>query len=96
MVSEDANFKMKGRDRSSRVKDPTLGPGWAYMVASNEYLNYLVKHIHEDEVHHILPVRCTTEFTILQIGHCVSFPLRHCGQQTTSAPRACGHRGLVP
>ncbi|KAJ6452203.1 hypothetical protein C8R45DRAFT_1057032 [Mycena sanguinolenta] len=52
MVSEDANFKMKGRDRSSREKDPTLGPGWAYMVASNEYLNYLVKHVHEDEISH--------------------------------------------
>ncbi|KAF7377213.1 CxC2 domain-containing protein [Mycena sanguinolenta] len=52
MVSEDANFKMKGRDRSSRDKDPTLGPGWAYMVASNEYLSYLVKHIHEDEITH--------------------------------------------
>ncbi|KAJ7360906.1 hypothetical protein DFH08DRAFT_684340, partial [Mycena albidolilacea] len=52
MVSEDANFKMKGRDRSSREKDPTLGPGWAYMVASNKYLSYLVKHIHEDEISH--------------------------------------------
>ncbi|KAJ7368623.1 hypothetical protein DFH08DRAFT_796508 [Mycena albidolilacea] len=52
MVSEDANFKMKGRDRSSQVKDPTLGPGWAYMVASNKYLSYLVKHIHEDEISH--------------------------------------------
>ncbi|KAJ7716497.1 hypothetical protein B0H14DRAFT_2412883, partial [Mycena olivaceomarginata] len=52
MVSEDANFKMKGRDRSSRDKDPTLGPGWAYMVASNEYLSYLIKHVHEDEITH--------------------------------------------
>jgi hypothetical protein len=50
MVSEDANFKMKGRDRSSREKDPTLGPGWAYMVGSDGYLSFLVKHVHEDEV----------------------------------------------
>ncbi|KAJ7191675.1 hypothetical protein B0H12DRAFT_1039767, partial [Mycena haematopus] len=52
MVSEDANFKMKGRDRSSRDKDPTLGPGWAYMVASDDYLNFLAKHVKEDEISH--------------------------------------------
>ncbi|KAJ7748842.1 hypothetical protein B0H14DRAFT_3096954 [Mycena olivaceomarginata] len=33
-------------------EDPTLGPGWAYMVASNEYLSYLIKHVHEDEITH--------------------------------------------
>ncbi|KAJ7113743.1 hypothetical protein C8R43DRAFT_1138589 [Mycena crocata] len=52
MVSKDANFKMKGRDRSSREKDPTLGPGWAYMVASDKYLKYLSDFIHEDEISH--------------------------------------------
>ncbi|KAJ7118695.1 hypothetical protein C8R43DRAFT_1091016 [Mycena crocata] len=52
MVSKDANFKMKGRDRSSREKDPTLGPGWAYMVASDSYLKFLSGHIHEDEISH--------------------------------------------
>jgi hypothetical protein len=50
LVSEDANFKMKGRAQSSRDKDPTLGPGWAYMVASDGYLKFLAQHIHEDEV----------------------------------------------
>jgi hypothetical protein len=50
MISEDANFKMKGRDRSSRDKDPTLGPGWAYMVANDKYLQYLAEHVNEDEV----------------------------------------------
>ncbi|KAJ7500477.1 hypothetical protein B0H11DRAFT_1678380, partial [Mycena galericulata] len=52
LLSQDANFKMKGRDRSSRAKDPTLGPGWAYMVASDAYLQFLVKHIDEDEISH--------------------------------------------
>ncbi|KAJ7178448.1 hypothetical protein C8R43DRAFT_1084402 [Mycena crocata] len=52
LLSEDANFKMKGRDRSSRAKDPTLGPGWAYMVASDAYLKYLVDHFHQDEISH--------------------------------------------
>ncbi|KAJ7715473.1 hypothetical protein B0H16DRAFT_1805290 [Mycena metata] len=44
LVSEDANFKMKGRDRSSRDKDPTLGPGWAYMVGNDDYLKHLISH----------------------------------------------------
>ncbi|KAJ7660352.1 hypothetical protein DFH06DRAFT_988965 [Mycena polygramma] len=52
MLSKDANFKMKGRDRSSREKDPTLGPGWAYLVASDPYLNHLSKFVHEDEITH--------------------------------------------
>ncbi|KAK7048776.1 CxC2 domain-containing protein [Favolaschia claudopus] len=51
-VSEDANFKMKGRAQSSREKDPTLGPGWAYMVASDRYLKFLAEHIDEDEISH--------------------------------------------
>jgi hypothetical protein len=50
MLSKDANFKLKGRDRSSREKDPTLGPGWAYMVANDDYLRHLSKSVAEDEV----------------------------------------------
>ncbi|KAJ7812570.1 hypothetical protein B0H14DRAFT_3478739 [Mycena olivaceomarginata] len=52
MVSEDANFKMKGRQQSTRERDPTLGPGWAYMVANDTYLEYLVQHVNEDEISH--------------------------------------------
>ncbi|KAF8176874.1 hypothetical protein K438DRAFT_1588036 [Mycena galopus ATCC 62051] len=52
LISKDANFKMKGRDRSSREKDPTLGPGWAYMVANDEYLRHLAKYVDEDEISH--------------------------------------------
>ncbi|KAF8197314.1 hypothetical protein K438DRAFT_1522966, partial [Mycena galopus ATCC 62051] len=48
----DANFKMKGRATSSREKDLTLGPGWAYMVANNEYLAHLAKYVDEDEISH--------------------------------------------
>ncbi|KAK6996428.1 CxC2 domain-containing protein [Favolaschia claudopus] len=51
-VSEDANFKMKGRAQSTRENDPTLGPGWAYMVASDSYLKFLAEHIDEDEISH--------------------------------------------
>jgi hypothetical protein len=53
MLSKDANFKLKGRDRSSREKDPTLGPGWAYMVANDDYLKHLSKSVAEDEVRSI-------------------------------------------
>ncbi|KAJ7694096.1 hypothetical protein B0H17DRAFT_932060, partial [Mycena rosella] len=63
LVSKDANFKMKGCDRSSRDKDPTLGPGWAYMVASNDYLKHLVKY---QMIMHFWLIN-------LQISHCVSF-----------------------
>ncbi|KAJ6459377.1 hypothetical protein C8R47DRAFT_1081340 [Mycena vitilis] len=52
LLSKDANFKMKGRDRSSRENDPTLGPGWAYMVANDDYLKFLSKHVKEDEINH--------------------------------------------
>jgi hypothetical protein len=50
ILSEDANFKMKGRNTSSRADDPTLGPGWAYMVASDEYLQHLSQYVNQDEV----------------------------------------------
>ncbi|KAJ7126583.1 hypothetical protein C8R43DRAFT_1090313 [Mycena crocata] len=52
ILSEDANFKMKGRAASTRAKDPTLGPGYAYMVAHDKYLTHLAKYVHEDEISH--------------------------------------------
>ncbi|KAK6977452.1 CxC2 domain-containing protein [Favolaschia claudopus] len=52
ILSEDANFKMKGRERSSRENDPTLGPGWAYMVAHDKYLEHLAKYVDQDEISH--------------------------------------------
>ncbi|KAF8214393.1 hypothetical protein K438DRAFT_1902273 [Mycena galopus ATCC 62051] len=38
LVSEDANFKLKGRAQSTRERDPTLG--------------FLAKHVSEDEINH--------------------------------------------
>ncbi|KAJ7917979.1 hypothetical protein B0H13DRAFT_2231340 [Mycena leptocephala] len=52
IVSEDANFKMKGRATSTRENDPTLGPGFAYMVANNAYLKHLAKYVEQDEISH--------------------------------------------
>ncbi|KAJ7135065.1 hypothetical protein C8R43DRAFT_894658, partial [Mycena crocata] len=52
MLSEDANFKMKGRAQSIRENDPTLGPGFVYRVVNDAYLEHLAKHMHEDEISH--------------------------------------------
>ncbi|KAJ7185969.1 hypothetical protein C8R46DRAFT_880838 [Mycena filopes] len=57
LLSEDANFKMKGHATSNREDDPTLGPGFAYMVASDKYLKHLAKYSHLAK----------------QISHCVAF-----------------------
>ncbi|KAJ7493726.1 hypothetical protein FB451DRAFT_1335999 [Mycena latifolia] len=54
LLSEDANFKMKGRATSSREADPTLGPGFAYMVANDAYLKHLSKYVEEDEISHCM------------------------------------------
>jgi hypothetical protein len=48
--SEDANFKQKSRLRAFDGSDPSLGSGWAAFVASDAYLGYLSKYVHEDEV----------------------------------------------
>ncbi|KAF7324024.1 CxC2 domain-containing protein [Mycena kentingensis (nom. inval.)] len=40
-IAIDACFRLKRRMISSFVKDPCLGPGWAYMVAWGPYRDYL-------------------------------------------------------
>lgn len=50
ILSQDANFHLKGRLRASDAKDPTLGPGWAYFVANDAYLKHLSKYVDQDEV----------------------------------------------
>ncbi|KAF7362033.1 CxC2 domain-containing protein [Mycena venus] len=54
ILSEDANFKMKGCATLTREKDPTLGPGFAYMVTNDEYLEHLSKYVDQDEISHCI------------------------------------------
>lgn len=46
----DACFRLSNRLRSSESKDPPLGPGWAYMVSSALYHNFLRNYIGKEEV----------------------------------------------
>ncbi|KAG6807025.1 hypothetical protein H0H92_009113, partial [Tricholoma furcatifolium] len=49
ILSQDANFHLKNRLRSSDEKDPSLGPGFAYFVDSTEYLTHLSQYVNQDE-----------------------------------------------
>ncbi|KAF8137962.1 hypothetical protein K438DRAFT_1526094, partial [Mycena galopus ATCC 62051] len=40
-IALDACFRLKRRLVSSKLKDPDLGPGWAYMVDTGPYRDYL-------------------------------------------------------
>ncbi|KAG6823931.1 hypothetical protein H0H92_008575 [Tricholoma furcatifolium] len=55
ILSQDANFRLKNRLRSSDEKDPSLGPGWAYFVGSDEYLRHISQYVDQDEVN-IIPI----------------------------------------
>jgi hypothetical protein len=50
ILSEDANFRLKNRLRSSLEKDPSLGPGFAYFVKADDYAEHLRNYISQKEV----------------------------------------------
>lgn len=50
ILSQDANFRLKNRLRSSHDADPALGPGYAYFVRGDEYANHLLDYVNQDEV----------------------------------------------
>ncbi|KAG6807422.1 hypothetical protein H0H92_007606, partial [Tricholoma furcatifolium] len=52
VLSQDANFRLKNRLRSSDEKDPSLVPGWAYFVSSDAYLKHLASSLDQDEISH--------------------------------------------
>ncbi|KAJ7019263.1 hypothetical protein C8F04DRAFT_913208, partial [Mycena alexandri] len=46
----DACFRLKRRLVSSELKDPSLGPGWSYMVESSPYRAYLLSVTDQKEM----------------------------------------------
>ncbi|KAF8873404.1 hypothetical protein BD779DRAFT_1613679 [Infundibulicybe gibba] len=52
ILAEDANFKIKGRQRSNDEADPPLGPGWATFVNNEEYENHLARFVTQEEISH--------------------------------------------
>lgn len=50
IVCIDTCFRFKNRLRSSDEKDPTLGPGWSYMVDHGPYIEHVKKYASEAEV----------------------------------------------
>ncbi|KAG6806617.1 hypothetical protein H0H92_010664, partial [Tricholoma furcatifolium] len=68
MLSQDANFRLKNRIRSSSEKDPSLQPGFGYFVSNDEYLAYLAKCILDDEYSKRFSVRMKTLPEPLQLA----------------------------
>ncbi|KAG6905794.1 hypothetical protein DXG01_000684 [Tephrocybe rancida] len=69
ILSQDANFHLKNRLCSSDAKDPSLQPGFAYFLESDEYLRHLAKYVDHDEVWgHVIP-----RIARVEISHCVGF-----------------------
>ena len=50
----DANFRLKRRMVSNDARDPSLAPGAGYFVLNDEYTEFLLKHVGQDEVSVIL------------------------------------------
>ena len=50
ILAMDANFWLKNRMRTNDRKDPELGPGWAYFVASGPYKNHIKNYVSEEDV----------------------------------------------
>lgn len=46
----DACFRLKRRLVSSELKDPSLGPGWGYVVENAAYHEYLLTVTDQKEV----------------------------------------------
>lgn len=49
-ISLDTCFRLKRRLISSKLKDPDLGSGWAYMVETDPYREYLRSVTDQKEV----------------------------------------------
>jgi len=47
-LAADANFKLKGKDRS--IHDPELAPGWASFVEEGRYQEHIAQYVDQPEV----------------------------------------------
>lgn len=48
--AQDANFRLKGRQRITKMQDITLSPGWSYFVETKSYIEYVSKFANQEEV----------------------------------------------
>ena len=48
ILSMDANFKLKSKERG--IRDPELAPGWSYFVHEEQYQEFLKNHVDQPEV----------------------------------------------
>lgn len=57
ILALDANFRLKHRYRADEKPDPELGPGWAYFVENEPYMEHLKHYVSERDVsfHWLLP-----------------------------------------
>ncbi|KAJ7876671.1 hypothetical protein B0H14DRAFT_2501281 [Mycena olivaceomarginata] len=49
ILAVDANFRLKNRLRSNEIDDPSLGPGWGYLVEPRRYHRHLKKYVNEKD-----------------------------------------------
>ena len=50
VVALDANFRLRRRAVSNKVRNPALGSGWGYFVEDKQYRDYLKERVDNDEV----------------------------------------------
>lgn len=48
--AQDANFRLKGRHRDTKMLDVTLSPGWSYFVEHKAYMTHVSKFANQEEV----------------------------------------------
>lgn len=53
-IAMDANFRLKNQLVSNYDQDPGLGVGWAYMIAREEYEDFVVARANDADVSVIL------------------------------------------
>ena len=87
MLSEDANFKQKGRARRHDGKDPPLGPGWATFVNPQPYHEFIAANTHETEVPAFIVYG--KRFSVFDRSATASH-FRRLQMQTISMPKALG------